>query len=81
MFQISNVEFNDVIQAARVFADYDHPWAVCGGWGIDLFLNHVTRPHKDVDFVILRKDQLSIQEYLSTRGWTLEKAVSGKLIP
>ena len=34
-----------------------------------LFLNRVTRPHKDVDFVILRKDQNVIQKYLSSRGW------------
>lgn len=76
-----NVNFEDVIQAAKLLEDYDRPWAVCGGWAIDLFLNRATRSHKDVDFAVLRKDQLSIQEYLSSRGWTLEKAVSGELIP
>lgn len=74
-------DFSDVIQAVKVLADYDRLWAVCGGWAIDLFLNCVTRPHKDVDFVILRKDQFVIQEYLLSRDWTLEKAVNGQLIP
>lgn len=78
---MSNVDFSDVTEAVKVFADYDFPWAVCGGWAIDLYLNRVTRPHKDVDFAVLRRDQLVIQEYLSTRGWTLEKAVNGELIP
>lgn len=78
---MSNDDFGDVLQAVKLLGDYDRPWAVCGGWALDLFLNRVTRPHKDVDFVVLRKDQFIIQEYLSSRDWTLEKAVSGKLIP
>lgn len=78
---MSDANFNDVIQAVKVFDNYDRPWAVCGGWAIDLFLNRVTRPHKDVDFSILRTDQFVIQEYLLSRGWTLEKAVSGELVP
>jgi hypothetical protein len=74
-------DFDDVIKATKLFKGYDRPWAVCGGWAIDLFLNRVTRPHKDVDFALLRRDQLIIQEYLLSRGWTLEKAVSGELVP
>lgn len=78
---MSHTGFGDVIRAAKILANYDQPWAVCGGWAIDLYLNRVTRTHKDVDFFVLRKDQLVIQEYLSSRGWTLEKAVSGQLVP
>jgi len=78
---MSNTDFNNVIQAVKLFADYDRPWAVCGGWAIDLFLNRITRSHKDIDFVILRKDQLIIQEIFWSRGWTLEKAVNGQLVP
>ncbi|HXQ36898.1 MAG TPA: hypothetical protein VN843_23000 [Anaerolineales bacterium] len=78
---MSYADFDDVIQTVKIFADYDRPWAVCGGWALDLFLNRATRSHKDVDFALLRKDQLSIQKYLSSRGWKLEKAVSGELIP
>ncbi|HKY55294.1 MAG TPA: hypothetical protein VJM08_13345 [Anaerolineales bacterium] len=78
---MSNTDFDEVIQVTKLLADYDRPWAICGGWAIDLFLNRVTRPHKDVDFAILRKDQLIIQEYLLSRGWTLEKAINGQLVP
>lgn len=78
---MSYADFGDVIQATKLLAAYDRPWGVCGGWAIDLFLNRVTRPHKDVDFAVLRKDQFVIQEYLLSRSWTLEKAVSGQLIP
>jgi hypothetical protein len=78
---MSDLDFSDVTHAVRLFNDYGGAWAVCGGWAIDLYLDRVTRPHKDVDFAILRKDQLIIQEYLLTRGWILEKAVSGQLVP
>jgi hypothetical protein len=76
-----NDNFGDVHNAVKVIGDYDRPWAVCGGWAIDLFINRVTRVHKDVDFAVLRKDQLNIQNYLLSRGWTLQKAVSAQLVP
>ena len=78
---MDDANFSDVFQAVKLLADYDRLWAVCGGWAIDLFLNRVTRSHKDVDFAVLRKDQLIMQEYLLSRGWSLEKAVCGQLVP
>lgn len=78
---MNDTDFADVHKAAQVLKGYDRPWAVCGGWAIDLCLNHLTRPHKDVDFAILRKDQLVMQGYLLSHGWSLEKAVRGQLIP
>ena len=77
---MSHDNFGDVHHAVKVIGDYDRPWGGCGGWAIDLFINQLTRAHKDVDFGVLRKDQLVIQEYLSTRGWTLEKAIDGQLV-
>ena len=74
-------DFADILNAVKIIENYEKSWAVCGGWAIDLYLNRITRSHKDVDFAVLRKDQLLIQEYLLSRGWTLEKAVSGGLVP
>lgn len=62
-------------------ARFDRPWAICGGWAIDLFLNWVTRPHKDVDIAIARQDQLALHAYLTVRGWTLSIADRGELTP
>lgn len=78
---MSDIEFGDVYQAVKLLAGYTRPWAVCGGWAIDLYLNRATRPHKDVDFVVLRKDQLIIRAYLLSQGWSLEKSVRGQLVP
>ncbi|MDQ2715875.1 MAG: amino acid transporter [Chloroflexota bacterium] len=56
-------------------------WGFCGGWSIDLFVNRVTRLHKDVDVAILRTEQRLVFDSLRQRGWTLEQAADGKLLP
>ena len=56
-------------------------WGFCGGWAIDLFLNRITRPHKDVDVAILRADQSIVFDFLRQKDWTLEKAIDGSLSP
>ncbi|MBN2380602.1 hypothetical protein JXM67_12445 [candidate division WOR-3 bacterium] len=47
------------------------PWFIAGGWAVDLFLNRVTREHKDVEIGIFRKDQLILQSHL--KEWELKK--------
>lgn len=44
-------------------------WAIAGGWAIDLFLNHQTRVHEDIDVIVKREDQFNIQKAL--QGWEL----------
>jgi hypothetical protein len=53
------------------------PWGICGGWALDLYLNRVTRNHKDVDMAILRRDQLPLQKMLLESGWEMEIASKG----
>lgn len=48
------------------------PWWIAGGWAIDLYLGRQTRPHDDLDVLILREDQLAVQQALS--GWDLHAA-------
>ena len=57
---------------AQLMRDYRHDWAFCGGWALDLYLNRVTRDHKDIDIAVWRKDQRSIGKYLRRRGWKME---------
>jgi hypothetical protein len=56
-------------------------WCICGGWAIDLFVNRVSRSHKDIELAIWRTDQLALRSYLAPQGWTFEKAVQGELLP
>jgi hypothetical protein len=73
--------FRPPVAVAHLLAAYDRPWAFCGGWAVDLFLNRVTRAHKDVDVAIRRLDQRAIQAYLRARGWDLQVAHDGVLSP
>lgn len=57
--------------------DYNFPWAIAGGWAIDLFIGEVTRTHDDIEIMIFRSDQLAIQQYLS--GWKFYKVQGGKI--
>lgn len=74
---IEVVHIEALNKAAGELDGVDAPWAICGGWAIDLFLDEVTRPHKDVDIAIRRCDQLLFQRHLAERGWSLEIAEKG----
>jgi hypothetical protein len=53
------------------------PWWVAGGWAIDLFAGDQSRPHKDLDIGILRRDALAVIAALSS--WEFYEAKGGKL--
>jgi hypothetical protein len=55
------------------------PWAIAGGWAIDLALGRVTRPHSDVDVALFRDDQAALRAALP--GWELSAAIAGVLVP
>jgi hypothetical protein len=61
-----------VDEVVALFRDLPAPWWIAGGWALDLFLGRTTRPHEDTDVVILRRDQLVVQEYFR-RQWRLFK--------
>jgi hypothetical protein len=73
--------FRTPLNAAQIMSDLPYSWCICGGWAIDLFVQRVSRIHKDVDIAIWRRDQLVLRSYLIAQGWTLEKAVAGQLFP
>lgn len=60
------------------------PWWIAGGWALDLFLGKVTRPHKDLDIGIFRRDAVKVLaalsgwEFFEAKGGTLTQIVSGK---
>ena len=57
----------------------DAPWAVAGGWAIDLALGRITRPHADVDVTLFRADQAALRDTFP--GWTFEAVVDRRLVP
>lgn len=73
--------FETLRQSLEPFSDFNRPWYVCGGWAIDLFLDHVTRPHRDIDLAIARDDQIALQRFLLDRGWRLSFMDTGRPRP
>jgi hypothetical protein len=69
----------DPVEVRRVFAGYDRPWWIAGGWAIDMSLGRKTRDHRDVDVEMLRSDWLAVQSHL--RDWELYLASGGALSP
>jgi hypothetical protein len=63
--------FQPIRNVGQVLAGFARPWFVAGGWAIDLFVGTPTRPHEDVEVLILREDQEAVQRLLT--GWELCK--------
>jgi Aminoglycoside-2''-adenylyltransferase len=40
-----------------------------GGWALDLFLGHITRPHGDIDFFVLAEDSGTLRLVLSEHNF------------
>jgi len=70
------VEIAEVASALRMLTV---PWAIAGGWAIDLALGHVTRSHHDVDVAVLRADQATLRAELAT--WTFDVVRDGARVP
>lgn len=49
---------------------FDAPWALCGGWAVDLWLGGAqSRRHGDLDITVFEPDQRAIFDHLA--GWSL----------
>lgn len=59
----------------EVMQAYSRPWWIAGGWAIDLYLGHQSRPHQDIDIAVLRRDQRALRTHL--QGWHFTKVVNG----
>lgn len=59
------------IEVNKIMNGFHFPWAIAGGWSIDLYLGKVTRDHSDIEIAILRNHQLLIRQHLA--GWDLKR--------
>lgn len=69
----------EIRAVAAVLRDLGAPWAVAGGWALDLALGRVTRAHGDVDVAVFRDDQGALRAALP--GWRFQVAAGGVLTP
>jgi len=67
------VRAEDVISICqRLLANGIQVW-LSGGWGIDALLREQTRPHKDLDVIMLLDDIVRMRELLSRDGYGLKE--------
>lgn len=52
---------------------------VDGGWGIDALVGEQTRPHKDLDALVLRDDLVRLLDVLAGQGFALKEIWSENL--
>ena len=67
---------SDLERAVSLMRDFHAPWAIAGGWALDLFIGRESRSHADIDIAILRGDQRQLRAQISGR---VEKVVEGQL--
>jgi hypothetical protein len=67
-------------EVQRILANLQCSWGVAGGWALDLFLDRITRKHQDIEVAIFRADQLILQDYFASRGWSIEYVDNGQLV-
>jgi hypothetical protein len=65
--------------APELLARLTCPWWIAGGWALDLFIGRQSRPHRDLDVGILRRDAprviaaLPDWEFFAARDGTLRR--------
>ena len=59
-------------ETVPLFTGAPFRWGFGGGYAVELFLGQPIRAHEDVDVVMFRDDQLSVQQWLN--GWQLYAA-------
>ena len=45
------------------------PYAVCGGFALEMFTNTSHRKHTDFDICIFREHRQDIYDFMSNQGW------------
>ncbi len=64
-------------EVAQYLSSLRARWWVAGGWALDLFVGSQSRPHKDLDIGVLRRDALKVLSGLSS--WEIFEAKDGLL--
>jgi hypothetical protein len=56
-------------EVAELFSRVGVPWWIAGGYAIELAVGRAFREHADIDVLLLRRDQLAVQEALASWEW------------
>jgi len=68
-----------LVAAAATLRAFGSPWAIAGGWALDLALGRESRTHADVDIAVFRDDQAALGAPFAE--WTLTYIDQGERRP
>lgn len=60
-----------IFECRKFFEDFKHPYAICGGYALELFTNMHSRSHSDLDITVFHADRQNIIAYILSKGWNL----------
>ena len=67
------VSTEDAVGIYKTLTDHGMQVWVNGGWGIDALLGRQTRPHKDLDVLMLLDDMLRMLRLLGEGGYGMKE--------
>jgi lincosamide nucleotidyltransferase A/C/D/E len=67
------VTTKDALEIYKMLSAHGIPIWLTGGWGIDALLGEQTRPHKDLDVLVLLDDLVRARELLESNGYELKE--------
>ncbi len=75
-------------EVAEMFSATRSPWWIAGGYAVEFAVGRRLRDHGDIDVLLLRRDQASVQEVLAGWEWwaadppgTLRPWAAGEVLP
>jgi len=69
-----------LLKTSILMSKVNIPWAICGGFALDLFLERDIRKHSDIDICVFEKDREKIFQYMLQNNWDVyEFRGQGKL--
>ena len=60
-----------LVQLRSLLAGAAFPWAVCGGYALELFAGRSLRPHGDVDLCLPEAARTAAIAFFLAKGWTI----------
>lgn len=71
-----------LISLRGLLADAAFPWAICGGYALEIFAGRTIRPHGDIDLSLPESARKNAISFFLSKGWTIyEYRGMGKVKP
>jgi len=58
-----------ILQAHDLFKTTGFDYAICGGYGIEMFVGHEIREHGDFDIMVFKEDKHRAVQFMMDKGW------------